>query len=672
MFGTEELQLYKLVIFGPPGVGKSSLFQVLLGNDPNFIRSSTGVLHRKLVQVKVAITTTADKSQSSWNLIGIEEEVSRLRSTIKKVIAEQNSSEMQEEYNISSDTDVSPLKVDKMICQRTSNVFDYASTIMACYDSGGQPEFFDVMPALTTLPSGNIMVFNMSKDLHSKIDSKLYKKGSTSQLQHQAHYTTAELMQTAIANIQSYSKNIIPDVNNATFESNARNLLVVGTFLDELSGQTIDEKLQKIDEIERKMCSDILPEGAMQMVHYSCNGRIIHPISNFVSEGRDKAAQQIRTAVEDMSKYNKSYSQVPINWLLFQLEVQLTDKDYITRDKCVKIAKDCFINEDKVNSVLMYFHQLGILLYYKKVTGLKNVIFSRPQWVFNQLTELIELKYNPSSIIDINQGILNKQRLHDFYSSKLDKEGVLKPENLLELFIHLKIMSELPNKPDHYFMPALLNPAPTDILLEKEYGKKAYDTMLVKFSGMCFPRGMFCGLVTHLAQIDWEIQFKHAYKNLIVFKSKPNHYVALFDEIDNMAVKMYCKEDNHFETNHYEVCNRIFKGLEKLCKQFQMKSDYEFGFDCKECKKFASVKLQYPFPRNCSCSKCESCPLTNDQLVWLFPSDIFKPQVGIYVSIVFLCTCKYIFIWLIYVNAYLYIICSFSCHLCITYIIVVN
>ena len=574
-------------------------------------------------------------------MISIEDEISRLRCTIKKVIAKQNAikkdSTDKEAVNVSVNMVNSgkpQMKVEEKLFHPSSPVstkFEYASTIMACYDSGGQPEFFDVMPALTTVPSGNIMVFNMSKNLHFKIDSEFYEGGLTSRLQHQAHYTTAELMKTAIANIQSYSKNVTSAVNNATSESNTQNLLVVGTFLDELFGQTIPEKLQKVDEIEKIMYSDVLSEGATQMVQYNSKGKIIHPISNFVREGRDEAAQQIRTAVEDMSKYEKSHGQVPINWLLFQLEVQLTGKDYITRDECVKIATNCFINKNEVDYVLRYFHQLGILLCYEKVTELKNVIFCNPQWVFNQLTELIKFKYNLSNITHRDKRIFNKQRLHDVYSNKLDKEGVLKSENLLELFIHFKIMSELPNIPNEYFMPALLDPAPTNVSLEKEYGIKVHDTMLVKFSGMCFPRGMFCCLVTYLLQNDWETQFKYAYKNLIVFKNKPNHYVALFDEINHMAVNIYCKEDSHFQTNHYEVCSRIFKGLEDLCDKFQMKCDYEFGFHCKECKRFAGVKLQYPFPRNCSCSnKCESCPLTDDQLVWLLPSDIFKPQVGSY------------------------------------------
>ena len=638
------------MIFGPPGVGKSSLFKVLLGDNPDPKRSTTGVLYRELVQVKVAITTTADKPKSLWKSIKIEEEISRLRSTIKRVIAKQSANKRdapkQEKDNRSVDavnSERSQMEVEKKLFNSSSNVsteVEYASTIMTCYYSGGQPEFFDVMPALTTIPSGNVMVFNMFEDLDSKIDSEFFEEGIASQLQHKSHYTTAELMKTAIANIQSYSKNVISDVNIVTSESSTGHLLVVGTHLDKFCGQTIYEKQQRIDEIEKKMCH--LLEEAIQMVHCNCKGRIIHPISNIVCEGRDEAAQQIRTAIEDMSKNEKSYSQVPINWLLSQLEVQLSKKNYITRSKCVEIAEKCYIQKSKVDYVLMYFHQLGILLYYKEVTGLENIIFSNPQWVFNQLTKLIKFKYNPppSSSTKLNKGIFSKKNLRHIYNNKLDKEGVLKYEDLLELFVHLKIMSVLPNKSGCYFMPALLNPAPKSIPLQKEFGIKVHDTMLVKFSGMCIPRGMFCCLVTHLSQTDWEIQFKHIYRNLIILQNKPNQYVALFDKINHMAVEIYCKEDSDFETNHYAVCNGMFKGLEKLCKQFQMKSDYEFGFACKECEMFSGVKLQYPFSRNTFCSNCEkSCRLTDDQLVWLLPSDIFKPEV-----------CAYLHMYCLYTN----------------------
>ena len=356
--GTEELQLYKLVIFGPPGVGKSSLFQVLLGNDPDPVRSSTGVLYRKLVQVKVAITTLAGQSKSSWHLLSIENEILRLRSTIKRVVEKPKKVEVTKPatVEVASSSNKSQMKVEAKLFQPSTEAptqIQYASTLMACYDSGGQPEFFDVMPALMTIPTGNIMVFDLSKDIHLNIQSEFYEEGRSSGLQHEAHYTTAELMKTAIANIQSCSNYD----SSASSESNTNCLLVVGTHLDKC-GQTVDEKFQKVTEIETIMCNNVLAGEAIQMVYSDRDGRIIHPISNTVHDGRDEAAQKIRTAIEHMSKYQKSYSQVPINWLLFQLEVQLTGEDYIERSECIEIAKHCFIRENEIDYVLMYFHQL--------------------------------------------------------------------------------------------------------------------------------------------------------------------------------------------------------------------------------------------------------------------------------------------------------------------------
>ena len=619
-----------MIIFGPPGVGKSSLFQVLLGNNPDPVRSSTGVLYRKLVQAKVAITTLAGKSWSSWHLVSIEDEILRLRSTIKRVIEEPKQAEPP---SVDINIDESELKVEEKLFNPSTEVptqIQYASTLMACYDSGGQPEFFDVMPALMTIPTGNIMVFDLSKDIHSKIKSEFYEEGESIGLQHQAHYTTAELMKTAIANIQSYSKNVSTD----TSESNADRLLVVGTHLD-LCGQAFHKKLQKVEEIETTICNDLLAGETVQMIYRDSDGRIIHPISNTDHEGRDEAAQKIRTAIEHMSKYQKSYSQVPINWLLFQLEVQLTGEDYIGHDTCVEIAERCYIREHEVDYVLMYFHQLGILLHYGEVSGLKDIIFCNPQWLFDQLTELIKVKYNAPPLIqqDISKGIFHKQRLFDIYSKKLDAKGKLKFENLLELFAHLKIMSVLPNKSDQYFMPALLNPAPTHIPLQEKYGVQVHDAMLVKFKNRYFPCGMFCCLVTHLAQTGWKIQVKHAYKNLIIFQIISDHYVVLFDRINHMAVRIHYKQGskpqgNHYEVcNHFDMCNILYESLKELCKMFQMNYDFNFGFACKDCRKFAGVKLQYTLPTNCVCKECQkSYQLNRDQLVWFIPPHRFEAQ----------------------------------------------
>lgn len=261
--GSEKLQLHKLLIFGPPGAGKSSLLNVLLGDEPDTERNSTGVLNRKLVQYKVAITASPKRGlKPPWLIVKIEDEVQRLRSKIKKKLT---SATFVPPCNI-CDEQKPRLKVEDAIFSKsahcpttnpdktgshstTQEQLEQTTALIACYDSGGQPEFFDVMPALTTAPTGYVMVFDMSGNLHTK-SVEYYKNNN--KFSSENYYTSAELMKTALANIQSYTKtyDTICGQNIAVKFSNFGQLLVVGTHLD-MCGDTEEEKTEQLLKAEK-------------------------------------------------------------------------------------------------------------------------------------------------------------------------------------------------------------------------------------------------------------------------------------------------------------------------------------------------------------------------------------------------------------------------------------
>ena len=80
-------------------------------------------------------------------------------------------------------------------------VVEETSALIACYDCGGQPEFFDVMPALITAPTGYVMVFDMSKDIMNKTYKSIefYKNGEKYLAENKALYANAELLKSALA-----------------------------------------------------------------------------------------------------------------------------------------------------------------------------------------------------------------------------------------------------------------------------------------------------------------------------------------------------------------------------------------------------------------------------------------------------------------------------------------
>ena len=84
--GSEELQLCKVVFFGPPGVGKSSLVNVLIQTpeaNQSQERNSTGLFDLKLIQFNVMVIKDDEKSESFWNTVTLDNKIECLRCKIE-------------------------------------------------------------------------------------------------------------------------------------------------------------------------------------------------------------------------------------------------------------------------------------------------------------------------------------------------------------------------------------------------------------------------------------------------------------------------------------------------------------------------------------------------------------------------------------------------------------
>ena len=429
--GSEKLNLFSILFFGPSGAGKSTLLGVLLQQDIKSVRESTGILDRKLVQFKVAVQKDTEQSISQWKMVSIDEEIIRLKHAIEKNIVERadkkkvptdkkkdptsvklQQGDMKIDKKLQSIADSSksqhlqPEKEDQVSRSRVQNQFITSDTLIACYDSGGQPEFFDVMPAMTTITTGNIMVLDMSKNLHLQLDSEYFKQGELWRSSDtKTHYTTLQLLKTAVASIQLHATHYTSRSATNSCSKN-RQLLVVGTHLD-LCGDTEDEVCEQLHKIEKIISDDVLqdclPLSIIQR-QKGKNTKIIHPIANKsdkdsdeVAKEREETAQEIRTAIENMSNNDDVSKEIPISWLLFQYEIKLQSTPCILRSDCDEIAERCYIDEADIDDVLLFFHELGILLYYKQVKKLEHVVFSDPQWLFNQLTKIHHTKQRKAS-----------------------------------------------------------------------------------------------------------------------------------------------------------------------------------------------------------------------------------------------------------------------------------
>ena len=652
--GSEELHLCKVVFFGPPGVGKSSLRRVLM-KFPERERDSTGVFDVKLVQLqfKIEVTEDEEEQKSVWNSVTLNEEIKRLHLIIeKKLKGRKRRSHVQ---GLRSLKDVSPYKVEKeknihekMVqslsepSTKKQKIYKTSNIMIALYDSGGQPEFFDVMPLLNTLPTGNVMIFNMNESLDAKIKPELYEKGRRVSTGSETQYTNAELMKTALATIGSCVAMHTSSTSNK--------VLVVGTHLDEyVKGKENEEEMllsQMDDGFNKKVLNDATRDMIVYCKREGKQDRIVHPISNTIHDGKqDEVAQKIRTAIENMSKNEDTRKEIPNSWLLFQYQIRLLNKPCIKLSECHEIAKKhCHIKED-VKIVLNYFHKLGILLNYEI---LKDIVICDPQWLFDQLSKLIKAKYNPSFSNDVEKGIVKKSFMakHIYPTLEKDTEGIIKLDNLLKLYVSFNVMAELSEEGDEegeeefYFMPALLDSAPHKLELSDNFGKNFYDTMYVIYKDALFPRGMFCCLVALLAQKKQNFSLvrdkQYMFKNQIVFQITDEHknYLILSDKINYVTVEIYQEnQDNALQ----RIFCKLLETLKGACKKMKLTFQFEFGFACKErgCQEkssqvnttaIATVDCKFNFcPEMMRCKECgKSVLLKYNQLLWFIPSKILN------------------------------------------------
>ena len=144
------------------------------------------------------------------------------------------------------------------------------------------------------------------------------------------------------------------------------------------------------------------------------------PVEDIIENIRDKIQKQVQT---------QDYYEVPITWFIFLLKLQklcnVKKVSYISYQEAVDVWMNENVNElgtksdqedhhdnisrknSDVHNSLLFFHFMGMLFYYHEVEGICDFVFINRQWLFEKLTELVEIKltkgYNKK---DINVGDL--------------------------------------------------------------------------------------------------------------------------------------------------------------------------------------------------------------------------------------------------------------------------
>ena len=677
---------YTTVLFsGSPGVGKSSLLRKLNKERLRRYHHSSGVVKsRHAICVKTAAVSKSEGGLQ-WTNFDYNSTIRYLNKHLSNLRFLPGSLKLQKEDSTASGTGNKKIKLDINTFKADEVSVDIAKAdssdvpslgdvwnIINFLDTGGQPEFVNILPAVSSSIALTFIVFNLRKSLDSLVRVQHNVKGDPSFKPYDLDCTNLEFIKRLMVSSENFNKNITPPLPSVQRQDYGNDLKIcyVGTHALGLN----DEKIQEIDSQLSAIATQLKLHQRSFWSSPTEELQRVFPVEMFPVD-TDKSSEDI---IENIRKnilkhaQGRDYYEVPITWLIFLLKLQkLCDQknvSYISYQKTADLwmdengsedevgaNSDQILNEDQheiieiiprlktnVHNVLLFFHFMGMLFYYHTVEGICDYVFIDRQWLFTKLTELVEIKFTKSyKKKDISaehiekftmEGKLNISIINNL---KIDLQGI-KPLHFINLLDHLNIVACFNSKLKDYFMPCVLPSfiATAEKLSEinKLYGVIQHAPLLVGFKNGPIPHGFFCQLIVELFKhlpAGWRLPFsstskaQHAYNNLITFPTTDGHRISLFYKTGCIEIQV-----RHKEKEPAVIHNNIQRGLDKVFKNVSshLQLDegllcYGFYCECKGIQHFAELK-ELTSPTENSLPKYISCDygdtkLTKDIKVWL-------------------------------------------------------
>ena len=401
-------------------------------------------------------------------------------------------------------------------------------------DSGGQPQFHEILPAFIRNTTATIFVMKLSERLDEHPMIEYYDvNGEISGKPYRHALSNDQMLQCCVRTILSQPSR----------EGKHSKTLVVGTHRDRESSCSESRAEKNVKLI------DMLTPLKNHLVYYRLGSEVIFPINAKKPKELDhQVCVNIRKQIEDRKNAPPPYK-IPIGWFLLEQDIIKASKGgVISKTACLGIAASLSINAEALTAALQYFDNLNIFLYYPSI--LPEVVFSDPQVLLDKLTELVHFSYslqsdNPSAAGEgarhqsrdkgrttrfwdklksrkfqsshpsgsppvalegmwlqfRDKGIVTLEMFqHERFSAHYNST-VFTPPDLIKLLKHLLIIAPLSST--EYFMPSLLQ-----MSLPEEVMKQLPSTaapLLVHFPAGCAQNGIFCALVVYLlSECQWK------------------------------------------------------------------------------------------------------------------------------------------------------------------------
>ena len=495
-------------------------------------------------------------------------------------------------------------------------------------DSGGQPQFLEILPAFIRNISLLLLLVKLSEELsdtptveYFSPDGKSYQLGVFPLSNEQLLLQAAQLL------LFHQSQIPLPHIEK---EQSQPNMAIVGTFADQESKckETRSEKNNELKKLFEPFQKQLIPRSECE---------IIFPVNaKSAGQGKDEdpVASELRRMIQKLAP--RLRMRFPLQWYFLEMELRRLGLKIVTKSQCWAIAKKLeFESKEALEAALLYLHEANLFLYYPDV--LRNTVFVDPQAVLSTITQLFEYHINlkdatESAVVgdeDLryrDQAIFTTNALTSL-ETHYSKED-FPDKDLIALLQYRLIICEVPysiNGEKCYMMPSLLTTLEEEDIIRPKITSAS--PLLIIFPKGWAPTGLFCALVvsllSHTSQLPWKIteivsgNMSKLYKNQLEFSIG---FIPGSVTLVNTMKQFELHPNSMLPTSLLPVIwQTVDQSLKEACSKYSYNVSHHFAFEC-------NCGLSFPHPAlislykstvQCSQNPEKMEPLSSNQKLWV-------------------------------------------------------
>ena len=451
-------------------------------------------------------------------------------------------------HDISSVEETPSSKAMKVLVQKAKSSKEaLVLELLHMIDTGGQPEFMEVMPCLIHNSDLTILVLDLTKSLDVYPTLTFHDDGTAFKKPIRSRRTLRQIIQ-RLAHTMQAKRGKKKGIKSSKF-------LVIGTHKDCVDKANLSEVLIVLN---KELKTIFLPTMEEELIVFG-EGQIVCAVNLQNPDSDDeKAFDSIRDSITSAGIGIEI--DTPLCLFMFEQDALKYAEEQkgkgrhvmvLSLMECLQVGARLKMSREMVQAALIYFHRLNVFLYFRQI--LPNLVFLDPQVPLDFVNNIVRFSYMAMSgdigpltaqqIRFCSEGILTEELLQHECLSTSFIPNLYEPRHALNLFQHIFTIAPLsddnpeaeprisptegaqmlPSKPAQRLLATAVQSKPqvgkTEYLMMCLLPDKALNEtckclpsspqispFLVRFSNDCAPSGSFGNTVSCLiSSFKWKI-----------------------------------------------------------------------------------------------------------------------------------------------------------------------